>query len=596
MQTKLSNAEIDSWKKQYSGLLDAINIGFMLCDPFYLFYDVSQTFLQMVGANAEEYVGHYVQDYFSPEEFQQLYEIVEPLEIELKKNKSIDEKKYYQFEWYWYHHQTREKIPMLFTGAVNTNAEGEHISTYVTCTDLRVQKQIQAELQQGKQMLETILFGIGDCVTIYGPTGAKLLSNPQGAEIKGSSQDALLHLKAGNRKIIELNVLGELRKFEGKIEAISNSRGKTLAYAEILKDITDHLKLEKQEQELKQIRQEMNRLNLGFKIVGDSRQMRNIFDLILRCAAVDSSILILGETGVGKELVARAIHSESDRKNKPFIAINCGALPETLLESELFGHKKGAFTGATADHIGLFRQADGGTLFLDEVGDLSPVLQVKLLRVLQEREVRPVGGDKTFPIDVRVISATHQDLEQLANQGKYRRDFYYRLAVIPIVIPPLRQRMDDIIPLARHFIAKHSSRNKQSKKVLNLASQQILLDYNWPGNVRELENCIEHALAMSNGSTLEPDDFPSKVFYPKSENAVVGNTEIERNTVAQNQAALPKASIDPEFGLKPWELEEKEDIEKALIRNKGKRNLTAKDLGVCRATLYRKMRLYRVNI
>jgi len=602
MNGKLTDEQVKNWNAKYKELLDSINIGFMLFDPDYTCYDVNDAFLKMVGAKREDYRRVHVNNLFAPDEFRRLYDLVEPLEMELKEKKAVGEKKYYTFEWFWYHHQSGEKIPMLFTGAVNMNKERVHESTYITCTDLREQKQIQEDLKREKNKLEAVLFGIGDCVTIYDLEGNPLFGNPQGMEIHGNRNKPLLQLKIGNRSTIDLSVNGEQRRYDGKIESVRDSNGKIFAYAQILKDITSQLKLEQQEQELSRMKREMRRLELQTEMIGVSQAMRNIFDLILRCAEVDSTILVLGETGVGKELVAQAIHNQSERCKRPFIAVNCGALPETLLESELFGHVKGAFTGAILERKGLFREAEGGTLFLDEIGDLSRTLQVKLLRVLQEKEVRPVGSSKTYAIDVRVIAATHRDLNDMVKQGSYRRDLYYRLAVIPITIPPLKERPDDILPLVEHFIRKHSKtgRNRKPKK-LDHSTQRILLNYFWPGNIRELENCIEHALAMSKGGSITTRSLPVQVAHPQ-ERIYNALDKQDSPNIRLTEAMGNRISINPENpnllkrALKPWEIEEKATIVAALVRHKGNRTRAAKDLGVSRGTLWRKIGLFQVDI
>ncbi len=309
------------------------------------------------------------------------------------------------------------------------------------------------------------------------------------------------------------------------------------------------------------------RLDIQSEMIGISQEMRKVFDLIVRCAEVDSTILVLGETGVGKELAARAIHDQSTRKAEPFVVVNCGAIPENLLESELFGHVKGAFTSAISNRKGLFYQAKGGTIFLDEVGDLNPGLQVKLLRVLQEREVKPVGSDQSYLINVRVIAATNKDLLNLANQNQYRHDLYYRLAVISVTIPPLRERKDDILHLSEHFLQKHNSADRTSNKTLGHKSQQLLLNYSWPGNIRELENCIEHALAMCRESVITPNDLPVQIVLPQKE--IIST--IERSDGNTGDTLQKNHNQWLKTGLKPWELKEKKDIEEVLIQQKGNR-------------------------
>jgi DNA-binding NtrC family response regulator len=245
-------------------------------------------------------------------------------------------------------------------------------------------------------------------------------------------------------------------------------------------------------------------------MIGRSRKMEELFQVIERVARVQSTVLITGESGTGKELVARAIHDLSDRADKPFIPINCGALPETLLEAELFGSKKGTFTGADQNRIGLFESADKGSIFLDEIGDMPPAMQVKILRVLQERRVRPVGGHGEISIDTRVIAATNCNIKQMVEDGKFREDLYYRVAIIPVHIPPLRERREDIPELVEHFIKKYSNKAGEPMTISKKAAQ-ILENREWKGNVRELEHTIERAVALADGHEIAPqhcgDDF-----------------------------------------------------------------------------------------
>lgn len=243
-------------------------------------------------------------------------------------------------------------------------------------------------------------------------------------------------------------------------------------------------------------------------IVALSMPMREVLDRVEKVAPFSTTVLITGETGVGKELVARALHAASPRRDQAFLAVNCGAIPEALLESTLFGHKKGAFTGAHQDHPGLFRQAHRGTLFLDEIGELPTRLQVKLLRVLQDRQVQPIGSDETFLADVRVIAATLRDLAVEVSQGRFRQDLYYRLNVVHLHIPPLRQRPADILPLARLFLHKLAQRAHRPLAGCTRAAEALLMSHRWPGNVRELENVIERAFVLSEGTLLDAADLP----------------------------------------------------------------------------------------
>jgi two-component system NtrC family response regulator/two-component system response regulator HydG len=243
-------------------------------------------------------------------------------------------------------------------------------------------------------------------------------------------------------------------------------------------------------------------------LVGGSPEIRAAFNTIRQVAPSSSSVLLLGESGTGKELFAQALHQSSGRRNKPFVKVACAALPETLLESELFGHEKGSFTGATFSRPGRFEIADGGTLFLDEIGDITPGVQVKLLRFLEEREFERVGGNKTYKVDVRIVAATHRDLKKKLEDGSFREDLYYRLNVIEVQIPPLRERTDDIPLLAQHFLTKYAKANGKEVVGFTDAALGAMLHHPWPGNVRELENAIERAVVLSNEKILDAAHFP----------------------------------------------------------------------------------------
>jgi two-component system response regulator HydG len=302
-------------------------------------------------------------------------------------------------------------------------------------------------------------------------------------------------------------------------------------------------------------------------IVAKSNAMRQLVDLARRVAQVDSTVLITGESGAGKERIARLVHEESTRAAGPFIAVNCGAITETLLESELFGHARGAFTGATQDRPGLFEAANRGTLLLDEVGEVSPAMQVKLLRALQEREIRRVGENKSRRVDVRMVAATNRDLAHGVAGGAFRQDLYYRLKVVELHVPPLRERRDDILPLARLLLTAAASRMK--RKIAGLAPDTAdpLLRYAWPGNVRELENTMERAVALARGSRVELEDLPE---------------EIRRTLPAPAGIGAVRALEDVE----------REYIIAALELNDGNQTRTAKQLRIGAATLYRKLKRY----
>ncbi len=304
--------------------------------------------------------------------------------------------------------------------------------------------------------------------------------------------------------------------------------------------------------------------------IGNSPEIVKMKELALKVAASDSTVLIQGESGTGKELIAKAIHTHSPRTGNPFISINCAALPESLLESELFGHIKGSFTGAIKDKEGLFNAADGGTFFLDEVGETSPSIQVKLLRVLEEKEITPVGGTKKMPVDVRLIAATNSNLEQTVKDGKFRADLFYRLNVIQINIPPLRERKDDIPTLCNFFIKKYSQEFDLKEKNLAPETLQILSEYSWPGNVRELENTLERALILAKGNSIYPEDLPAKIK--------------EKNIIPPVSSTTPASPSLEEI--------EKSYIYWVLNQTEWNKSKAAFILGIDNSTLYRKIERY----
>ena len=306
-------------------------------------------------------------------------------------------------------------------------------------------------------------------------------------------------------------------------------------------------------------------------IVARSSAMRKVLDLARRVAKVDSTLLITGESGSGKERIARLVHDESTRAAAPFIAVNCGAIAETLLESELFGHARGAFTGATQDRPGLFEAANGGTLLLDEIGEVSPAMQVKLLRVLQEREIRRVGENKNRGVDVRVLAATNRDLAHGVAGGAFRQDLYYRVKVVELRVPALRERRDDILPLARVLLATSALQMKRKIAGLSPGVVDQLLRYEWPGNVRELENAMERAVALARGSRVELQDLPEEI---------------------RQAFPLPVAARGT---IRPLDQVEKEYILAALELNGGNQTRTASQLKIGSATLYRKLKSYGSN-
>jgi two-component system response regulator PilR (NtrC family) len=311
------------------------------------------------------------------------------------------------------------------------------------------------------------------------------------------------------------------------------------------------------------LRKELEQKYTFNNIIGKSRRMQEIFGLVERVARTSSTVLVQGESGTGKELIARAIHFASSRSKQRFLSINCGAMPENLLESELFGHEKGSFTGAIKEKKGLFQEADQGTLFLDEIGDMTPPMQVKLLRVLQNKTVRKVGGTHEVGVDVRIIAATNRNLEKLVRDGSFREDLFYRIHVIPILLPPLRERRDDIPLLTDYFIHHFSSESGLEAKTMTAEAMRVLERYPWPGNVRELENLVERTLALCAGDTISTKDLP---------------VQITRPTISlENPAYLPDEGLDLEGHLDQIRIDL---MAQALEREEGVQTRAAELLGM----------------
>ena len=306
-------------------------------------------------------------------------------------------------------------------------------------------------------------------------------------------------------------------------------------------------------------------------IIGQSEPMKNVEEIVRKVSPTDTTVLLSGESGTGKELVARAIHRHSSRKDKPFVVVDCGSLVESLFESELFGHVKGSFTGATATKYGRLELANGGTVFFDEIGNISMSVQTKLLRVLQEREITKVGSSQVIQVDVRVVAATNRDLQEATQAGTFRDDLFYRLSVVPITLPPLRDRRDDIPSLANYFLKKYNQKRKKNVRAISVLAMKALVEYDWPGNVRELENAIERAVVLTENDTIEPSDL---LYY------------------GLTAATPPKPEVS---GLKRLTDVEKEHIARTLKMFNGHKSKTAEWLGIDRKTLRSKLKRYAIE-
>jgi two-component system response regulator HydG len=335
----------------------------------------------------------------------------------------------------------------------------------------------------------------------------------------------------------------------------------------------EHTRLKEENEALKK------KIRSGFNIediIGNSRPMKELMDMLAMVAPSEATVLITGESGTGKELIARAIHFNSDRREGPLVIVNCAALAETLLESELFGHEKGAFTGADKRRKGRFMQANKGTIFLDEIGEMSPMMQAKLLRVIQDREIQRVGSDKAIQVDVRIVAATNRDLEEDVSSSKFREDLYYRLNVVPLMVPPLRDRLEDIPLLAQHFLDKYAEKSRKRIRGFTPLAMDMLLKYEWPGNVRELENAVERAVILLSGDYISEKELPL--------------------TIAQSYI---KEGSTTDLGRNVIQLQSLEDIEKvailaALDAAGGNKSEAARKLKITRRTLYKKLQKFGV--
>jgi two-component system response regulator AtoC len=387
--------------------------------------------------------------------------------------------------------------------------------------------------------------------------------------------EVLRHVKELSEQT-EVVIVTAVKSLKTAIEAIklgaSDYITKPFDALEILSLIKRVIEKQALLKEVLYLRSEVARENRFENLVGRNARMQEIYDLVARIADNNATVLLNGESGTGKEVLARAIHQQSNRSQRPFVAVNCAAIPAELLESELFGHEKGAFTGAIATKVGKFELATGGTLFLDEIGHMRLDLQAKILRALQEREIERVGGTRTIKIDVRVLAATNRDLKKAIEDGSFREDLYYRLNVVPITLPDLKDRQEDIPLLANHFVQKFAPESNPAIREISKEAMAILMSHTWPGNVRELENVIERAVTLGRGPAVEPRDLPPQL--------AGGTNPLER--------ALAKEATLEDL--------EKDYIAMILRRTKGHQIRAASILGIDRRTLYRKIRRFGLKL
>ena len=460
----------------------------------------------------------------------------------------------------------------------------------------------QRQLTAGHRRLEAVLDATGDAMAMYDPDERLVFANrgyEQMLDLSKSELEKMSHgaftahfqkrfrepdlpdvergfFIEGRGSVVQEASVGKVprqRLFYRSTAPVHDSRGGVIGDLYVYRDVSREIEVEQMKAEVMRLRSALETTYSFSGMVGGSDQMQQVYALVRQAAESDITVLIRGESGTGKELVAKSFHFNSSRKQGPFLAINCAAIPEALIESELFGHEKGSFTGAEKQRIGAFERAKAGTVFLDEVGDMPQVLQAKLLRVLQEREIQRVGGSSSIPVDVRVIAATNKDLESRVKSGQFREDLYYRIAVFPIVVPPLRERREDIPLLAKHFLEKHAERIDKSISGISNAALRLLLQHDWPGNVRELENAIERALLLETTDVLQAHNLPPQL-------SPIVNSRRGRQEPA---AVLPLAEV------------ERQALVHALEVSAGNVTEAARALGLNRATLYRKLKKYGLS-
>ncbi len=460
-------------------------------------------------------------------------------------------------------------------------------------------KSIEFEIQNN-EFVKLLLESMGDGVFVLDPDGSIIAWNPAMEKITGYCFEEIKNkpcrilnftqcfdrecpagindcgiLKSGRVAPTECLLThrdGHLLSVSKNARVIKDRQGKVIGIVEVVTDLTElkntRLKMEEATRRLG----ELNRLG---GIIAKSQVMQNVFTFIKASAATDATILIQGESGTGKELVAGAIHSIGERRNKPFVTINCSALSEPLLESELFGHVKGAFTGAGYTRIGRFEQADTGTIFLDEIGEISPYIQIKLLRVLQQKEIERVGDSRRRKVDIRIITATNKDLKVLVDQGRFREDLYYRLKVFPIYLPPLRNRKEDIPLLVNHFIKLNNEKAARKAKGISTIAMKAMMDYSWPGNIRELSNAIEHAFVLCQGRQIEISDLPLEIREPEK----AAGFHIQHNNRRSSSPPLTRENLIDLLNSLGWN--------KAAV---------ARHLGVSRASIWKYMKKWSIPL
>jgi PAS domain S-box-containing protein len=481
------------------------------------------------------------------------------------------------------------ETPICINTSPLKNAKGEVVGVVETIRVVTHINRLIEELREQRNKVQAVLDSVAEGVFTVDRDGMVTSVNRTAEQILGCAADDILGQRAADRFPAEICDTGSPLDETLRTGRVVRNRELVVALADRkaipLSVCTGPFRDEhgatlgavctfRDLREIERIAEERRRRTPFLGIIGKHARMREIFDMVEMIKDSDSTVLLQGESGTGKGLFARALHSLSPRERKPFVKVSCAALPETLLESELFGHEKGAFTGAIRERKGRFELADKGTIFLDEIGDLSPTVQVKLLRVLQEQQFERLGGNETIQVDVRVIAATHRVLPHLMREGKFREDLYYRLNVIPIHLPALRERKTDIPLLVEYLLERFAAKEKGRVVSLSPRAMSALMDHDWPGNVRELENVLEHAIVCSRGGAIEPDAFPSSI--------------VGRQTDPAQHRKRSRASASA--------MDERDALLRALEASRWNRGLAAARLRIDRTTLWRKMRRWSIVV
>jgi transcriptional regulator with PAS, ATPase and Fis domain len=438
---------------------------------------------------------------------------------------------------------------------------------------------IGGRLQFANQWYEGLFDLTEEALKQMSPEELKACTNKrfQIPDLLDSERDSFSESRGDVVEAIAGNRASQWKLFYQMEAPVRDSKKDVIGKIVVYRDMSKELEIEQMKAEVLRLRNELETVYSFDGIIGKSTKMQDVFALMQQAAESNITVLIRGESGTGKELVARSIHFNSRRKAGPFIAVDCAAIPETLIESELFGHERGAFTGASTRRIGKFESANGGTIFLDEIGEMQPALQAKLLRVLQEREIQRLGGTTNVNIDIRVIAATNKDLETAVKAGEFREDLFYRIAAFPMVIPSLRERIEDVALLAEHFLKKHAVNMGKSIREISSKALHLLIGHDWPGNVRELENAMERAVLLEKTAVLQETSLPTHIYSDVFSKQVYGS----------ERSVLTKEII-------PLEDVEKHSLIHALEVTDNSITKAAHALGISRATIHRKLKQYRL--